>query len=340
MKKFILLLVLFIPLFGKSQDIEQFLLAGTKDASKLTKNYINPVAKGFMYALNNGWYSTARTHKPLGFDVTLITNFAQIPSSDKVFQFVANDYSHINLASGSPEIQTLAGGKNNTNLIVRLKADEEGEYNLSKFTMPDGIGDDLPVNSVATPALQIGFGIPVINADLKVRYLPKVGSSDLKFGMLGIGVQKNLSKILKLGNSPVDISALAAFTRLTAEYDIQKRSKLKGSGQMIELNTNSYTFQAIASIKLTLIEFYGAVGYNAAMMDVDIKGTYDLQYTHETTGIRVGKTITDPISIDFDANGMLATIGTRLNLAFFKIFINYTIQEYNVFTGGIAFSFR
>ncbi|WP_321279258.1 DUF6588 family protein [Marinifilum fragile] len=339
MKKLILLLILFAPFLGKSQDIEQFLLAGTEDASKLTEKYVNPVSKGFMYGLNNGWYSTAKTHKKLGFDITLVANLAKVPSKDETFQFIESDYSNITLANGSSKIQTLMGGENNTTLQARIKTDM-GEVKLTNFVMPDGIGDDLPMNAVPSATLQVGIGIPGINSDLKVRYLPKVGSSDLEVGMFGIGLQKSLSKMLKIDKTPVDISALIAYTRLTSEYDIQEDSGLNGSGQKMEFKTNAYTFQAIASVNLKLIEFYGAVGYNTAKMDVDIKGSYDLEYTLEGTGATVKETVVDPVSVDFDASGVRATLGTRLNLGFFKIFGDYTIQEYNTITGGIAFSFR
>ncbi|MDQ2178188.1 DUF6588 family protein [Marinifilum sp. D714] len=342
MKKLILLLILFAPFLGKSQDIEQFLLAGTEDASKLTEKYVNPVSKGFMYGLNNGWYSTARTHKKLGFDITLVANLANVPSKDETFQFIASDYKNISLASGanSAEMQTLMGGENTQALLARIET-SEGEYDLARFNIPDGIGDDLPMNAVPSATLQVGIGIPGINSDLKVRYLPKVGSSDLEVGMFGIGLQKSLSKMLKIDKTPVDISALIAYTQLTAEYDIQEDSGFKGSGQMMEFKTNAYTFQAIASVNLKLIEFYGAVGYNTAKMDVDIKGTYELEYVDENTNMTVmSETLIDPVSVDFDASGVRATLGTRLNLGFFKIFGDYTIQEYNTITGGIAFSFR
>ncbi|WP_372643620.1 DUF6588 family protein [Ancylomarina sp.] len=339
MKKFILLLFLLIPFLGKSQDIEQFLLAGTEDASKLTENYVNPVAKGFMYGLNSGWYTTARTHKKFGFDITFVANLAQVPSKDEAFSFVASDYNNISLASGSPKIQTFMGGENNTTLNAKIATDG-GDFKLTDFTMPDGIGDDLPMNAVPSVTLQVGIGIPVIDADLKIRYLPKIATSDLETGMFGIGIQKSFSKLLKIDKTPFDVSALVAYTRLTAEYDIEAESGLDGSGQLMEFSTNAYTIQAIASVNLKLIEFYGAVGFNTAKMDVDIKGTYDLEYTLEGTGMTVTETITDPVSVEFDASGVRATLGTRLNLGFFKIFADYTMQEYNTITGGIAFSFR
>lgn len=340
MKKIILVLFLLIPFLGKSQDIEQFLLSGTEDASKLTKNYVNPVAKGFMYGLNSGWYTTARTHKKFGFDITFVANLAQVPSKDETFSFVKSDYKNLSLVSGSNEIQNLFGGNNTTVLQSRIEK-EDGSFDRANFNMPDGIGDDLPMSAVPSVTLQIGIGIPVIDADLKVRYLPKVGSYDLEVGLFGIGLQKSFSKMLKIDKTPFDISALVAFTNLSAEYDIQENSDFEGSGQKLVFSTNAITFQAIASVNFKLIEFYGAVGYNSAKMDVDIKGTYELEYTDVDSDINTDyKTLTDPISIEFDASGVRATLGTRLNLGFFKIFADYTMQEYNTISGGIAFSFR
>lgn len=340
MKKIILFLFLLIPFLGQSQDIEQFLLSGTEDASKLTKNYVNPIAKGFMYGLNSGWYTTARTHKKFGFDITFVANLAQVPSKDEAFNFVASDYKNLSLASGPNKIQTLFGGENTTVLQSRIETDG-GSFDLANFDMPDGIGDDLPISAVPSVTLQVGIGIPVIDADLKVRYLPKVGSSDIEVGMFGIGIQKSFSKMLKIDKTLFDISALVAFTNLSAEYDIQGDSEFDGSGQKLEFSTNAITFQAVASVNFKLIEFYTAVGYKSAKMDVDIKGTYELEYTEVNSGMNiVSETLTDPVSIEFDASGVRATFGTRLNLGFFKIFADYTMQEYNTITGGLAFSFR
>lgn len=266
---------LLTPFLGKSQDIEQFLLSGTEDASKLTENYVNPVARGFMHGLNSGWYTTAKTHKKFGFDITFVANLAQVPSKDKAFNFVASDYKNLSLESGPSKIQTLFGGKNTTVLQSRIET-ERGSFDLANFDIPDGIGDDLPMSAVPSVTVQVGIGIPVIDADLKVRYLPKVGNSDLEVGMFGVGIQKSFSKMLKIDKTPFDVSALVAFTNLTAEYDIQGESDFNGSGQKLEFSTNAITFQAIASVNLKLIEFYGAVGYNKAKMDVDIKGTYEL----------------------------------------------------------------
>jgi hypothetical protein len=50
--------------------------------------------------------------------------------------------------------------------------------------------------------------------------------------------------------------------------------------------------------------------------------------------------VTDPINLNFDTKGLKTTLGTRISLGFFKLFADYTLQEYNTITAGIAFSFR
>ena len=107
---------------------------------------------------------------------------------------------------------------------------------------------------------------------------------------------------------------------------------------------NTWTVQAIASLDFKVITLYGSVGYNNGKSSVRMKGDYTLTYDLEDeNGNVIGtidESISDPISLDFQASGMRATLGTRLNIGFFKIFADYTLQEYNTVSAGIAFSFR
>ena len=47
-----------------------------------------------------------------------------------------------------------------------------------------------------------------------------------------------------------------------------------------------------------------------------------------------------PPSLGFDANGFKTTLGARLSLGFFKIFADYTLQEYHTVSAGISISIR
>ena len=79
MKKLVLFFALITATqFTHSQELESILLA-SEDASRLTQGYVNPVMKGLMYSMNSGWYTTAKTHKTLGFDFTISANASFVP---------------------------------------------------------------------------------------------------------------------------------------------------------------------------------------------------------------------------------------------------------------------
>lgn len=397
MKNLFLFLFLVSPFFVFSQDIDQFLLTGKNDAAKLTEKYVNPIAKGYMYGLNNGWYSSARTHKNWGFDITLVANLSEVPNKEQVFQLVASDYENkISLSDGTTEIQTLIGESNNNRRLIievtnvvdllnsidiyklidkndiynvigdKLSHDQIDKYisegNISDYIsstdkeqinellgdnakleidLPDGLGEDLPMKAIPSATLQLGFGLPGLGTDLKVRYLPTIETSEFKIDMIGFGLQKSLTNILGLKDTRYDVSALAGFTKLNTEYSLDE-SSIAGENQKLELVTKAFTFQVLAGVNYKFIEFYGSLGYNKAALDLDLKGTYslDLNGLSDIPGEEIRSELEDPISLEFDASGLRATIGTRLNLGFFKIFGDYTIQEYNTITGGIALSFR
>ena len=146
----ITLVIFFTPNVVKSQVFESILIA-SDDASLLMENYINPVMKGLMSDMNNGWYTTAKTHKKLGFDVTITANFALVPKSDEMFAFVPTDYVYLSLPNGENELPTLMSSSN-TDTRVNVKIDNgNGTFNVASFDMPGGIKDDLPINAVPTP---------------------------------------------------------------------------------------------------------------------------------------------------------------------------------------------
>ena len=70
----------------KAQELEILLLANG-DANQLLQNYMAPVMNGMQYSLNNGWYHTAKTHKKLGFDITVGMNASIVPNASKSFLF-------------------------------------------------------------------------------------------------------------------------------------------------------------------------------------------------------------------------------------------------------------
>ncbi|PCH99663.1 MAG: hypothetical protein COB81_10560 [Flavobacteriaceae bacterium] len=341
MKKLTLItLVLLASLSTKAQDLELLLLA-KDDASKLMENYMNPVMEGMLFSLNNGWYHTAKTHKKLGFDITINLNASFVPSGSKSFVFNADDYEYLSLANGdkTSNMQTIMGDDNNQNIDVRI-AGQGQDIKVASFRLPDGITKDLPINAVPSPMVQVGLGLP-FKTDLKVRVLPSINTDDVDGSMFGLGIQHDIMQYFgPLDKLPLNVSILAAFTNMKVDYDLQNSSSMAGENQKASFKMTAYTVQAIASLNFPVISVYGGVGYDFGNTTLKLKGDYELAYTIEGTNTTITDSITDPINLDFNANSFRTTIGARLSMAFFKIYADYSIKKYNTISTGIAFSFR
>lgn len=342
MKKFaIAILVMFFSITVKAQDgLEAILLAGKEDAGKLTEAYMNPAMKGLIYGMNSGWYHTAQAHKTFGFDFSFGLNASMVPSKDELFKFA--DLGLSSSTTSTSLTGATVAGTNTLEAPVEIKTFIDGQEVSASFNMPAGVKEDLPLNAVPTPSVQFTLGLPK-QFDVMVRFVPEVGSDDVKGNLFGIGLKKEITSLFgPIEKLPLHISVLGAYTNMDVNYNIQNDSSIPGANQVATFNLSSYTVQAIASINFPIINFYGGIGYGAGTSDLKMLGTYVLEYN---TGFpapndTVEKTVTDPINLNFDVSGVRATLGTRLSLGFFKIFADYTLQEYNTLSAGIAFSFR
>ena len=338
MKKIILFFSIFIiATTVKSQDLDMFLLA-KGDASLLFQNYMNPVMKGMQYSLNNGWYHTAKTHKKLGFDISINLNAAIVPNSSRTFVFNASNYQYLSLENGSNTMNTIMGGKNDQTIGIRIP--QANDYKVAQFTMPDGIGNDLPLKAVPSPMVQASVGL-LGNTDISVRMMPAVNSKDFSGNLFGFGIKHNIMQYFgPLDKLPLNVSIFGGYTSMKADYNLSGNSGLAGNNQIAAFDISAYTFQALASLDLPIISFYGGIGYERGNSTFKIKGSYELSYTLESNNTTVTETVVDPINMKFKTNSVRGTIGARLNLAFFKLYADYTIKNYNTISTGIAFSFR
>jgi len=81
-------------------------------------------------------------------------------------------------------------------------------------------------------------------------------------------------------------------------------------------------------------------GGNKIKTNFDIKGTYVLDIFDPLVTSFVNTTIVDPVSLTFKGGGIRATGGIRLKFGPLTFHGDYTLQEYNTFTGGVGLSFR
>ncbi|MFY9242905.1 MAG: DUF6588 family protein [Polaribacter sp.] len=335
MKKYILIFIgiVAISINTKAQDgFEGYLLAGDADRSKLTEAYINPAMKGLIYGMNSGWYHTAKVHKTFGFDISIGVNASFIPSTDEIFTL--SGLTSINQPTGSITAATV-GGSENTSPLTTVNFVENGVTYSTTFNAPGGIKESLPLNAVPAPAVQVSLGLPA-KFEVSVRYLPKVGQEDVKAGLFGIGLKKEITDWFgPLGKTPLHVSLLASYTNMNVDYDIQSSGSITTNNGLAAFKLNAYTFQAIASLNFPIINIYGGLGYGSGNSSLSMTGDYTLNYNNLQS-----RTISNPLDSNFNAGSFRTTAGVRLSLAFFKIFADYTLQEYNTLNAGIAFSIR
>lgn len=329
---------------SQSLTFDNFLRAGSEDAGTLMGNYISPFMRGFGYGMANGWYNTAKPHKPLGFDLTVNVSLAKVPTSDLFYTFNNIDYSNISLENGSSaQLPTIFGDQTNLNLSSSLTQTVGGQSVTASqvFNAPEGIKEIKDIGYVPTPMVQFGIGL-IKNTDLKIRYVPTVSTDDYKISLIGLGIMHDIKQwIPGIKQVPIDLSVFVGYTKLNTEFKLA--GALAGANQAAKFDVTALTYQVLVSKKFSILTLYGGFGFNSVTSKLIMTGTYIVPADLPTLpGVPSLPDIelTDPVDLSFDSSGARATIGARIKLAILTLHADYTLQEYNTITAGIGFSLR
>ena len=319
--------------------IENILLTSIEDAPILAEGYTAPLGKTLTYALNSGWATSAKTHKKLGFGLTIGGAAAFVPDADQVF--TPTGLTSLSVPSGP--LPTVFGEGGDQTLYFTLVSDDipgldEQQY-TGELTFPGGLKDELPLGTVPAPIVQASVGV-IFDTDLLVRFVPTMEIQGSTFSLTGVGLKHNIMQYFgPLDKLPLNVSVLAAISKASFEYDLSDSSFGGNSAnRKMTFEADTFTIQALASIDLPVISAFAGLGYNAGDSQFDVSGDYTIPYT--VSGVNFYRILEDPISIASEASGVMGIVGARLNLLFLKILANYTIQEYNTLTAGISFNFR
>ena len=346
----IFMVVFTLSFATKAQDgFEGILLAEGSDVNKLMEGYFAPAMEGFIYGMNNGWAHTAKVHKVLGFDLTIGLSASAVPSEREIFSLAG-----LSSISGANSAPTFAGEDTQTALTVTRTltiqdasspAFGQTQTVTADLRMPGGIKDDLILNSIPAPIVQVNVGLPW-EMEGMLRLLPKtdVGDDGGQINMLGLGLKKEITSWFgPMEKTPLHVSLLAAYTKMNVTYGIEdvNSGDLTINNGGAEFDLKAFTVQAIASLNFPIINLYGGFGYNSGSSSLSMKGTYQGNYNYSINGQQYTETIAlSTPDLSFNASGLSTTVGARLSLGFFKIFGSYTLQEYNTLNAGIAISIR
>lgn len=344
----VLFFVLLLSHSSKSQDFGDIFRAGTADAQLYLQEYTKPIMLSFNNGLSSGWYNTAKPHKVLGFDLTATVNIANIPTSDRTFNFNGVNWNNLQLQPGSDNILPTAVGGPTTaglripgNTTIDLGNGQTVTYNNNiDFDAPEGFDiNDIPIAGFPVPAIQLGIGLPK-NTELKVRYASDFGAlgEDGNFTLFGIGVMHDLKQwIPGIKQLPFDVSGFMGYSRLNSEFDININEAEFDADGVAELKASSFTVQGVISKQLAIFTPYVGVGYNFAKSTFDVKGTFS--YTDSFTNSV--ETVNDPVALEFSgASSARINAGLRIKLLILTLNAEYAIQKYNTFTLGVGFSVR
>ncbi|MDX1639414.1 MAG: DUF6588 family protein [Balneolaceae bacterium] len=360
----IMVLILFagsvMPAQAQFDDAGEILRAGQQDANILLEQYLKPVGKGFGADLNSGWFSTAKTHATLGFDITLNVGAAVVPSSDQMFNVEDLPLQEVEYISNGPQTPTVAGDDQTGALIgsesTFFNPNTGQNERVFELNLPQGSGYPY----IPAPMLQASVGV-IKNTDVTVRYLPQVPlPNDLEVKMFGLGLKHEINQWLPGGNLlPVDLSVQGGFTNLdatlpfevTPNADQDTENPFPAStweGQEANFSANAFTINALVGKTLPIISVFGGVGYQTSSVDIGVDGSYPVeapndQYnpTDPDSKPKTIEKIDDPVSLSYDENSSLhALIGARLKLLIFNISASYTLSEYPIAQVGVGIGIR
>lgn len=335
--------------FSQLKDID-FLRSAPTDGIKYFQAYLTPWANAFGSGLSGGWYNTAKPHKFGGFDITTNISVGMVPASAETF-----DVSKIGLSSsltGTGRASTVAG----PNTAGPLMTYSQGGVTLASFNAPKGTG----FRYVPVPMVQAGVGLP-FGTELKVRFIPKLKIKDGDVSMWGVGLIHSLIQYLPGSKLlPFDVSLFGGYTKLqgNAPLSLQPENSVVQnytapytstfSGQNLNFNVSALNISAIGSVKLSVITFYGGLGYCKTQTQIKVEGNfptpvYALAPTpghveYNNSGVKKGADFPEVNIKNF--SGLRANIGFRLKLAVITIHADYTKAQYNVLSTGLGLSFR
>jgi hypothetical protein len=316
-----------------AQDgIESLLSSGLEDTNKFLNNYSQPSSEALVYNLANGWYNTAKVKKLGRFEISVIAGVSQIDDESTFFSLNDNEYNALTFETGS-NIQNVGTIFGENNPPINMTVEENGVA-VASVTLPQGLGSE-NIEYFPNIMLQGSVGLP-FSTELKLRFLPEVETDDVSTQFFGAGLQHEFTNSIPgLKLLPVALSGFVGYNKLKGDFRFSAQSSaVSASNQSISTDVDSWHYAVLVSTKMPVINFYGSIGAVSGTADTRLKGEYQIN-----TGVSQvqGTTVVDPIQLETSVNGMRATLGTKLTLAFFRLNIDYSFQKFNTLNVGINF---
>jgi len=194
---------------------------------------------------------------------------------------------------------------------------------------------------------------PTVIAELAFRFIPNIPIGDAgKFGMYGFSIKHDVMQWLPIVDKVpfLHISVLGGYTKLNTSFGMDVTPSDLGmavpydptdyENQKLDLDVQSFTFSALASIDIPVITVYVGAGISTTKTSLALLGNYPTP----TTG-NLSAMTKDPLSIvikgkDGKTTKPRLSAGLTLKMGPVHIFGEYTYANYSLVTTGLAVSIR
>lgn len=367
MKKIITLILISIVAFSinkttiKAQAVESMSLS---ELDPYMSSYLQPFAKAMAVSMSGGWSHTAKVHSTLGFDITFSTAVAMVPEGD--FNFNPQSLNMPNYEFSKSTTPTISADN------AVLPADLTRSFNTAgapDLSMPSFNGQGISFGGMF--ALQGAIGLPK-GTELIVRFVPDISNitnnmipgDDIgleETGMWGIGVKHDIKQWIPVVQKVpfLQISGLFTYSKFHTGFvgesfkitpeDFGAASTLPATtwdNQHFSIKMSSLTGSLLVGANIPIFQPYIGIGFNSVSFDGGLRGKYPLVdlvvdiNNPAAFDYEVNESETDPINIEAKETSFNFQAGARLKLGFFVLHYTYTIQNYSMHSGGIAFTFR
>jgi len=346
MKKIFVLLFWLVVSGIYAQDLLNtgaLIQGGVEDGNKLVEAYVKPLNKAIVFGLSNVTYTKIKKDHKHRLLLSVKLAYVGIPKEDQTF-----DVSKLNLQHFKPKdadkimAQTVFGDSLQSITLVSKEEDLLGRP-LIEFNTPTGSQK----TGMPLPYLEVTYRLKYTNLSFNAIPYINIPDSDLKVGMLGVGVQQDLAMFVKsLQDIPFDISIQASGAYLFghSDLDIQPGGitspvTITGStpgpydNQEININYTSFNLGAYVNYDLTEhFSVFAGAGFNAGSSNIKVTGTYPVYIAGPIgLGSVVADDVHDPLDISNTFSREKFEIGARGDWNRFFVQLNYNMASYGGF---------
>ncbi len=323
-----ILLVIFSIQISAQKDVVGFLqMTEPEYREQLMELYLEPLAKMQQGNLNTGWYHSAKTHRFLSFDFSVLmamTNMSDIKKGFYITDLPDFENNYTVLTTSTPITPNVSG---KTNFLSEIKNNTGGET----ITLPNGTG----LTKISTPMISFGIGLPY-NTEIRLNYLPKYKIKNIgNTSKYGASVKHSIKEYLPgLNEIPMlSLALMGGYSLMLNDIDVSYPASVE-SGQKLQGRTAGYIGRVIVGMDMRIFSAFAGIGYGAANVDYKLKGKYYVGIPSDQIEE------IDPISVSYDYSQIDINFGVNAKIKFIDIFADYSFGGYNTLNFGIGYNFR